>query len=504
MRVLQNRKLFSSARVVALLLVTAGTLAAQDVRYNFMPRTDFSKYHTYKWVNIGGAQRDQIMDAEIKQAVDSQLATKGMAKADSDKADLYIGYQTAVHQEQQWDAWGTRSFGMGVGSWTSSTISIGTLVLDMYDPATKQLVWTGSATKTIDTDSNHEKHMKKLDKAMAKLLKNYPPKQKYPQSLVAQDPDPRQAPPGPPFQEQTPEELQQLVAPIALYPDSLVAQLLAASMFPEQVVDADRWVQSHPDLTGEALAQAVDQLPWDPSVKALVAFPSVLGNMDKNLSWVSSLGDAYYNQEEGVMDAIQVMRRRAKEAGHLNSTPQQTVTTEDSGIEIEPISPEIVYVPAYDPWVVYGGPIAAWPGWYPYPGIWYDDPVIFFGDGFGTSFYGGYGWGWHHWGCDWHHHYALYDHARYYSPSRTSYDRDTLYRSRGERGVYSRAESAPQPFGGDRGAARGYAEPRGKSGVRSSAFSSFGHGGEERSFSSRGSASFGGGFGGGFHGGGRR
>ena len=128
-------------------------------------------------MNIGDAHPDQIMDAEIKQAVDSQLAAKGMTKTDSDKADLYIGYQTAIHQETQWDVWGSRAFGMGTGSWTSSTINVGTLVLDMYDPGTKQLVWTGSATKTIDTGSNHEKHMKNLDKAMAKLLKNYPPKQ---------------------------------------------------------------------------------------------------------------------------------------------------------------------------------------------------------------------------------------------------------------------------------------------------------------------------------------
>jgi hypothetical protein len=103
MRVRQNGKLFSSVLVAALLLVTAGTLAAQDVRYNFMPRTDFSKYRTYKWVNIRGAHPDQIMDAEIKQSVDSQLASKGMTKTDSDKADLYIGYQTAVNQETQWD-----------------------------------------------------------------------------------------------------------------------------------------------------------------------------------------------------------------------------------------------------------------------------------------------------------------------------------------------------------------------------------------------------------------
>jgi hypothetical protein len=176
-RVGQNTKFFSSA-LVAALLVIAGTLTAQDVSYNFMPRTDFSKYRTYKWVNIGGAHPDQIMDAEIKQSVDAQLASRGLTKTDSDKADLYIGYQTAVNQEMQWDAWGSRSFGMGMGSWTSSTISVGTLVLDMYDPGTKQLVWTGRATKTIDPGSNHEKNMKNLDKATAKLLKNYPPKQK--------------------------------------------------------------------------------------------------------------------------------------------------------------------------------------------------------------------------------------------------------------------------------------------------------------------------------------
>ena len=178
MQVQQKGNLFSSVLVLAVLLVTAGTLTAQDVRYNFMPRTDFSKYRTYKWVNTGGAHPDQIVDAEIKQAVDRQLVSKGLTKTDSDKADLYIGYQIAVNQETEWDAWGSRAFGMGSGSWTSSTISVGTLVLGMYDPGTKQLVWTGSATKTIDPSRNHEKNIKNLDKSMAKLLENYPPKQK--------------------------------------------------------------------------------------------------------------------------------------------------------------------------------------------------------------------------------------------------------------------------------------------------------------------------------------
>ena len=168
----------------------------------------------------------------------------------------------------------------------------------------------------------------------------------------------QQAPPqdaqAPPYAQQTPEQLQRLVAPIALYPDSLVAQVLAASTFPEEVVEADRWVQAHPDLKGEALGQAVDQQAWDPSVKALAAFPSVLGNMDKNLSWTSTLGDAYYNQQQDVMDAVQVMRRKAQDAGALKSTPQEVVKEDGPTVVIEPAEPDVVYVPAYDPWLVYG------------------------------------------------------------------------------------------------------------------------------------------------------
>jgi hypothetical protein len=242
-----------------------------------------------------------------------------------------------------------------------------------------------------------------------------------PQNLLAYQDQDAQAPaadaggPGqaPPYAQQTPEQLQRLVAPIALYPDSLVAQVLAASTFPEQVVEADRWVQDHPDLKGEDLGKAVDQQAWDPSVKALAAFPSVLGNMDKNLSWTSSLGDAYYNQQGDVMDAVQVMRRRAQAAGGLKTTPQQNVTADGSTIDIEPANPEIVYVPAYNPWLVYGDPIVAWPGWYPYPGIWFGGPFLNFGLGFGIGWFGGFGWGWNHWGFDWHNHYAVYNHGRY-------------------------------------------------------------------------------------------
>jgi uncharacterized membrane protein YgcG len=318
----------------------------------------------------------------------------------------------------------------------------------------------------------------------------------WPQNLVANQNAQAQAPssPPPPYTQQTPEQLQQLVAPIALYPDSLVAQILAASTFPEQVVEADRWVEAHPDLKGDALGQAVDQQPWDPSVKALTAFPTVLGNMDKNLSWTSSLGDAYYNQQQDVMDAVQVMRQKAQQAGTLKDTPQQTVTTQGSTIVIQPANPDVVYVPAYDPWLVYGGPIVAWPGWYPYPGIWYGGPYLSFGIGFGIGFFGGFGWGWGHWGFDWHNRYAIYNHNRYYSRSNTFYNRSNFYRGGSERGRgFDRPGAAARPFGGDRQAARGYAQPRAQSGVRSGAFSGYARGGETRSFSSRGRASFGGG-----------
>ena len=237
----------------------------------------------------------------------------------------------------------------------------------------------------------------------------------------------------PPVQEapQTPAQLQQLVAPIALYADALVAQVLAAATYPDQIVEADRWMQQHPDLKGEQLGQEVDKQPWDPSVKALTEFPSVLANMDKNLSWTSSLGDAYVNQQQDVMDAVQVMRQRAKQAGNLNSTSQQTVSQQGQTIVIEPADPQVVYVPAYDPWLVYGEPLGSWPGWYWYPGLYLTGPGIAFGFGFGIGFFGGYGWGWHNWGYDWHHHGIIFNHNSYISHSRIFANHNTFNHARG-------------------------------------------------------------------------
>src|SRR5712671_3654669 len=190
--------------------------------------------------------------------------------------------------------------------------------------------------------------------------------------------------PPAPAPQQSPQELQQLVAPIALYPDALIAQILAASTYPTQIVEADRWIESHSDLKGDNLAKEVDKQPWDPSVKAVTQFPSVLENMDKNLSWTSSLGDAYANQQEAVTDAVQAMRQQARKAGHLNSNEQEKVTAQGNTIIIEPANPEVVYVPAYDPWLVFGEPIVAYPGWYPVPGIFMAGAGIGFGIGFGV------------------------------------------------------------------------------------------------------------------------
>jgi hypothetical protein len=163
-------------------------LAAQDVTYNFDQSADFSKFKTYKWVVIKeDAQPNQLLDQQIKSAFDAELAKKGLTKTDQDKADLYIGYQVAVGQEKQVNAYnmggagwgyGARWGGTGMTTATTSTINIGTILLDMYDPAAKQLVWRGKASKTVDEKAKPDKRQKNMAKAAQKLLKNYPPKQK--------------------------------------------------------------------------------------------------------------------------------------------------------------------------------------------------------------------------------------------------------------------------------------------------------------------------------------
>jgi hypothetical protein len=230
---------------------------------------------------------------------------------------------------------------------------------------------------------------------------------------------------------QSPEQLAQLVAPIALYPDALVAQILAGATYPTQIVEADRWVKQNSKLQGEDLAKAVDKQAWDESVKALTQFPSVLDNMSKNLSWTSALGDAYFNEPQNVMAEVQRLRRQAKDAGNLKSTPQQTVTTQGQTIIIQPANPEIVYVPTYNPTVIYGTPVAVYPG---YSG--WDvaaASMISFGVGMavGAAVRGGgcCGWGWNSWGCNWHGGSVLYNRNVYVSRSNVFVNRNSYYRN---------------------------------------------------------------------------
>ena len=331
------------------------------------------------------------------------------------------------------------------------------------------------------------------------------------QEIQEEDAPPDQGPPPTPQRAHSanlsPEQLQQLVAPIALYPDALVAQILAASTYPTQIVEAERFVQQNPNLKGRELGEAVDRQDWDPSVKALTQFPSVLANLDKDLSWTSELGDANYNQQADVMAAVQYMRRKAQEAGNLKSTPQQTVENQGQQVVIQPANPQIVYVPQYNPEYVYGYPVGLWPGFYPWWGV--GGPYLSFGVGFGVGPFFGFGWGWPVWGFDWYHRGLVYGGRPYAFHSRAFYDRNAYFHG-GYRGYapYGRGNAYARGFASpNRGAYGGYRAPvaRGYAGTRSGAFNGYSRGGEARGYSSRGRASVGGGAvhgGGGSHGGG--
>jgi len=353
-----------------------------------------------------------------------------------------------------------------------------------------------------------------------------------PRGLQTQGPPPGQAPPPgeenqAPYADLSPDQLQRLVAPIALYPDSLVAQVLAASTFPSQIVEADNWVKAHQGMSAQELGVEADQQAWDPSVKALVQFPSVLANLASNLGWTSELGDAYYNQQQDVMSAVQVMRQKARDAGNLNSTPQENVQENNGQVEIEPTDPDVVYVPAYNPWAVYGYPITPWPYWVDVPGVWWGGPGLYFGFGFHIAPFFGFGWGWHAWGMDWFHHGIFFNHGPYLAHGPDFFERRGFYGGRGDWGRAGSLRGWDNRGGGSRGGGfrggegfrgggglrggggfrggntyRGFQAPRGGAGLRSGAFSGFNHGGISRGFSARGQSSMGGFHGGGFRGGG--
>jgi hypothetical protein len=230
--------------------------------------------------------------------------------------------------------------------------------------------------------------------------------QQYPQQYPAQAPQPPNAQQQAPQQPlMPPQQLDDLVAPIALYPDPLLGQLLAASTYPLEVVEAGQWMQQNGNLHGQDLINAARQQNWDPSVQALVAFPDVLAMLNRDVRWTTDLGNAFLAQQQDVESAIQRMRVRAEQNGKLSSNPQQTVTTEQqngqSAVVIEPSNPQYVYVPEYNPDYIWGPPAYGYypPLWYPsvgfgfgfYPGIY----IGGFFPGFGIGFGGwGLGWGW--------------------------------------------------------------------------------------------------------------
>ena len=253
----------------------------------------------------------------------------------------------------------------------------------------------------------------------------------------------------------TPEQLYQLVAPIALFPDNLLAQVLAASTYPDQVTAAYNWLQQNSSLKGEQLLQAVNQQPWDASVKGLTQFSDVLSQLATNLSWTSALGDAYFNEPQSVMNAVQVMRQRAYQAGNLKTNQQQSVTVENQApgaaapapaasgeaqttvvqppaqtIIIQPAQPEVVYVPTYNPTVVYGAPVPVYPGYS--TGAMVATSLLSFGVGVavGAAISGGggcCGWGWNSWGCGWNNASVTYNRNVYVSNSNTFVNRNNYY-----------------------------------------------------------------------------
>jgi hypothetical protein len=221
-----------------------------------------------------------------------------------------------------------------------------------------------------------------------------------PQPLAAGDPPPLSA-----------AELESLVAPIALYPDQLLAQTLAAATYPLEIVEAARWVKSNPSLKGDSLVKAAAQQNWEPSVQALVIFPNLLNLLSENLTWTTALGNAFLAQQEDTMSAVQRLRAKAEASGALKSTSQQTVVNEQingtNAIVIQPANPEVVYVPAYDPVAIFGPA-----PYYAYPSLTYPTAVPSFlaftsGVVLGSIFGGWYGGGWG-WGCHWGPRPSLY------------------------------------------------------------------------------------------------
>jgi uncharacterized membrane protein YgcG len=325
------------------------------------------------------------------------------------------------------------------------------------------------------------------------------------------------------------EEIEAMVAPIALYPDALLSQVLMASTYPMEVALAARWVKANPNLTGEAAIKAVQNEPWDVSVKSLVAFPQILEPMNDKLDWTQKLGDAFLAQRKDVLDAVQRLRKRAQESGHLESNAQQTVIVEapavseagaQSIVRIEPADPKVIYVPVYDPAVVYGGwgyPAYPYYYWPPYPAYY---PGAAFGFGIGlvaaAAIFGN---------SDWHGGDVYVDHRKATNIDRNFDARKTdggrwRHDANHRQGVAYRDNATREKYGRSMAGADGRGGYRGRNAAagRDNGFQGVGGGGNavqrdvnrantslHKGAGRAGGASRGGAFGGGgFRGGGRR
>lgn len=310
----------------------------------------------------------------------------------------------------------------------------------------------------------------------------YYPQQRYPQQGYVQqyygqpsystpNSDSQQgygAPQQPVAQGLNARQLEQLIAPIALYPDTLIAQILAASTYPGQVVEADRWRRGMGNAESEQIAVGADTQSWDPSVKGLTAFPQVLAEMDQNLGWTSALGNAYFNQPQDVLAAVQVMRQRAQAAGNLQSGPQESVTNYQGNISVAPADPQMVYVPSYNPWTVYGDSVTPYPGFSLLGALGsffnssFGSSAVQYGLGIAMGAFSHMSWGWMGWGLNWLLQTIFFHQSNYFTNSTTVADWGLPY-------------GGPRAYGWRGGAGNGYyrtasyAGVRGYTGVRAAA-----------------------------------
>ena len=318
----------------------------------------------------------------------------------------------------------------------------------------------------------------------------YPPPQYQPPPTAQDQP--------PPAQPLSPDQLNSLLAPIALYPDALLSQILVASTYPLELVEAGQWLQQNPNLQGQQLLDAARQQNWDPSVQALVVFPDVIARLNSNIRWTTDLGDAFLAQQADVMNAVQQLREQARQAGQLNSNPQETVATDTQGgqtvINIQPTNPDVMYVPDYNPEYVWGPPAY---GYYPalgYPdyGFGYDfGPPIYAGAFFGFGWGGWGGWGW---GPNWFNN-SIYENGYFFHhygfggfDGRRGFEgrRDWAFNPEHRMGVAYPNQAVSNRFGGNRGNFGG----RGSFGGAGSA--GFVNGGRNGGFANRGNFGAGG------------